>query len=127
MVHEMLQEISEFFVLREAGLSVRRALVMNFLASATILIGALGSYFLLERFESVEVPLLGLAVGSYLIVIFHDLIPHSLESARLDAHYMRHIVFFLVGAALMMGVAYALPHEESSHEPQAAVIVTKAH
>jgi zinc and cadmium transporter len=126
MVHEMLQEISEFFVLREAGLSVRRTLVMNFLASATILIGALGAYFLLGRFESLEIPLLGLAVGSYLIVIFHDLIPHSIESARIDAHYIRHIVFFIVGATLMMSIAVALPHEEPAHAPLTATAVTEA-
>ena len=35
LVHEMLQEISEFFVLRQAGLSVRTALTYNFLVSST--------------------------------------------------------------------------------------------
>jgi zinc and cadmium transporter len=75
--HELLQEVSEFFVLRQAGLSTARALLYNFLASSTILIGALGGYFLIEQFEALELPMLGLAAGSYLIVVFHDLIPHS--------------------------------------------------
>lgn len=110
MVHEMLQEISEFFVLREAGLSARRALTLNFMASATILIGTFGGYFLLERFEALEIPLLGLAVGSYLVVIFHDLIPHSLERAGNRSHALRHVIFFAVGLLLMSAIAYALPH-----------------
>ncbi len=111
-VHEMLQEISEFFVLREAGLPVRTALIYNFVASSTILIGALGAYFLLERFEAIETPLLGLAVGSYLIVVFHDLLPHSLTDIIGTRHLARHILFFVCGIALMFAVAYFLPHAE---------------
>ncbi len=119
-VHESLQEISEFFVLREAGLSSRRALTYNFLISGTILIGAIGAYYLLERFEALEVPLLGLAAGSYLIVVFHDLIPHSLGSVRERGHHMRHIIFFVLGAVLMFGVTTLLPHAEPEHEAPSA-------
>ena len=49
-VHELVQEVSEFFVLRQAGFSARKALALNFLVSATILIGSLGGYILLEAF-----------------------------------------------------------------------------
>jgi len=111
-VHEMLQEISEFFVLREAGLSTRQALVRNFVTSATILIGSIGGFFLLERFEAMEVPLLGLAAGSYLIVVFHDLIPHSLSSMSDRAHILRHIIFFVAGLSLMAALITFLPHAE---------------
>ncbi len=110
LLHEVLQEISEFFVLREAGLSVRRALLYNFLVSSTILVGAIGGYFLLEKFEALEVPLLGLAAGSYLVVVFHDLIPHSLGAASERGHHMRHVAFFIAGAALMFTLVTLLPH-----------------
>lgn len=123
MVHEMLQEISEFFVLRSAGLSVRMALILNFAASSTILIGALGAYFLLERFEMLEVPLMGLAAGSYLIVVFHDLIPHSFMSGGVR-HLWRHIAYFVVGGAMMLGIGYVLPHAEPSvHVDEPAAIL----
>lgn len=110
MVHEMLQEISEFFVLREAGLTVRATLLYNFLASATILIGALGAFFLLEQFEAFEVPLLGFSVGAYLIVVFHDLIPHSIVMSTESVHYVRHLAFFIIGALLMGLLIAVLPH-----------------
>lgn len=110
-VHEVLQEISEFFVLREAGLSARRALGYNFIVSSTILIGAVGAYFLLEQFEAFEVPLLGLAAGSYLVVVFHDLIPHSIHSAREKGHYLKHTLFFITGALLMAILIAVIPHE----------------
>jgi len=110
LVHEMLQEISEFFVLRQAGLSIRTALLYNLLVSSTILIGAIGGYFLLEQFETLEVPLLGLAAGSYLLVVFHDLIPHSLGTAREKGHYAKHIIFFMAGVGLMAALVALLPH-----------------
>lgn len=112
LVHEMLQEISEFFVLRQAGLSTRRALTYNFLVSSTILIGTVGAYFLLERFEAFETPLLGLAAGSYIVVVFHDLIPHSIGAAVERGHYMKHALFFVTGVALMAILATFLPHAE---------------
>lgn len=115
VVHEMLQEISEFFVLREAGMPVARALLLNFATSATILFGAIGAYFALERFEVLEVPLLGLAAGSYLIVIFHDLIPHSLESAYDRRHWSLHAAYFLAGVILMALIVMLLPHAEVGH------------
>lgn len=128
MVHEMLQEISEFFVLREAGMSVRTALTLNFIASSTILIGTFGAYFLLERFEALEIPLLGLAVGSYLVVVFHDLIPHSIGKSEGATHYTRHALFFVAGLALMVSIAYVLPHAEPEHpaETELGAEVTSA-
>ncbi|MBI2610349.1 ZIP family metal transporter [Candidatus Kaiserbacteria bacterium] len=109
MVHEMLQEISEFFVYREAGLPVRLALTLNFITSGTILIGTFGAFFLLERFEALEVPLLGLSAGSYLVVVFHDLIPHSISKGNGRAHLAKHAAFFVAGLALMAVLVTFLP------------------
>ena len=110
IVHEMLQEISEFFVLREAGLSVRTALVWNFITSSTILVGTVGAYFLLERFKAVEMPLLGLSAGAYLIVVFHDLIPHSLSKMADRSHFAKHTAYFVLGLVLMSVLIFLLPH-----------------
>lgn len=109
-VHELVQEISEFFVLRQAGYSVRKALAANFLVSGTILIGALGAFFLFDLFEMLEVPLLGVAAGSLLAVVLHDLVPHSVRSSHATTKYIRHLAFFLIGLVLMAGLATALGH-----------------
>lgn len=99
--HELVQEMSEFFVLRQAGYSTKKALVLNFAISTTILLGALGGFFLLESFETLEVPLLGLASGAFLVVVFHDLIPHSVRASRHENLYWKHLLWFLMGVVLM--------------------------
>ena len=104
-VHELVQEISEFFVLRQAGYSTKSALILNFAISATVLLGALGGFFLLESLETLEVPLLGLASGAFLVVVFHDLIPHSVRSSKRENLYWRHLLWFLIGAVLMFAVS----------------------
>jgi len=109
-VHELLQETSEFFVLREAGLSTKRALTINFAVSATILIGSMGGFFLLDVFEILEAPLLGIAAGAFLVVVLHDLIPHSVRDVRKPIHYVKHLGWFLVGAVFMFGVSTLVPH-----------------
>ncbi len=113
-VHELIQGISEFFVLRSAGYSARQALTLNLIINSTILIGALGGYFLLDALEVLEVPLLGLAAGTFLVVVLHDLIPHSVKSSTEKLHYTKHMVWFLVGLAIMFGASAFISHEESA-------------
>lgn len=112
LAHEALQELSEFFVLKDAGYSTRRALTLNFAVSSTILAGALGGYFLLEQFEMIEGPLLALVCGGILTVIFHDLLPHAAREARTARQYARHLLWFVLGAALMLLLTQLIPHAE---------------
>src|SRR3989344_7264523 len=111
-VHEFLQEIAEFFVLRDAGYGVRRALGLNFLVSSTILVGAAGGYFLLDTFAAMEGPLLGIATGGMLVVIFYDLLPHALRDVSRTRHYFEHLLSFLLGAMLMFLLVTTLSEPE---------------
>ena len=119
-IHELVQEVSEFFVLKESGFSTTQALGVNFLVSSTILIGALGSFFLLREFAALEVVLLGFAAGSFLLVVFYDLIPHSIRRSETQTQYTQHITWFIVGVVLMAGVtmigADTHVHSGGSHE-----------
>lgn len=118
--HELLQELAEFFVLKDAGYSTKRALIINFAVSSTILVGAVGGFFLLEQFEALEGPLLGLVVGGILVVIFGDLLPHAAREARSPRQYALHGGFFVLGALLMLGLATAIPHAEPEADPEPA-------
>lgn len=103
VIHEALQEISEFFVLRRAGYSVKKALAINFTVSSTILLGvALGHLALVSH--ELEVALLALAAGFFLQVVFHDLLPKHGEYEDAQT-FFKHLLLVLVGAVLMGLVA----------------------
>lgn len=118
--HEVIQEIAEFFVLRDAGYSVRRALRINFVTASTILIGALGGYAVLELFETVEGPLLAVVTGGVLMAIFYDLIPHSIRDARTHSTFAQHAVWLMLGVVMMFSVVSLAPHENPEHSAETA-------
>lgn len=119
-LHEVVQEIAEFFVLRDAGYSTRRALFINFATSTTILIGAIGGYLVLELFETLEAPLLAIATGGVLSVVLYDLLPHSYVHARSNASIVKHIIWFVLGAILMFGMMSLVPHQDPDHSEESA-------
>lgn len=111
LLHELVQEISEFFVLREAGYSTKKALIFNFAASSTILVGVVLA-LLLASFEVTLALLAGFAAGGFLSVVVRDLLPHAFQSIKASGIWLPHALAALAGAALMLSVITLAPHEE---------------
>jgi len=114
VVHEAMQELSEFFVLRAAGYSTKKALVYNFLASSTILIGVMLSYAFLSlgNFESI---LLALSAGAFSFVVLKDLLPHSFAHAKQHG-LMQHFAWSVAGVLVMVAIGALTPHEHVEEE-----------
>jgi zinc and cadmium transporter len=113
LIHEALQEVSEFFVLRQAGYSTKGALLINFAVSSTIFIG-IGLSYLAVVSHDLEVLLLALAAGFFLHVVLHDLIPKPHHHAD-SAGFVKHVVVLIVGLAVMSLVALFISGEHA-HE-----------
>jgi zinc and cadmium transporter len=115
ILHEILQEISEFFVLREAGYTVREALTRNFLASTTILVGVIAGYFLIatETFTGI---VFGVAAGAFLYVIFKDLILKTLRYSRAEKRYAKYIASWIFGVLIALTLNTLAGHSELSEE-----------
>lgn len=121
-IHETLQEISEFFVLKQAGYSTRKALTLNALSASTIFIGVGLGYFAVASHE-LEGVLLGVAAGFFLHVVVHDLLPRR-SAHESVSQFLKHVLFVAVGLLLMATIASALgeshshadEHEESHAE-----------
>ncbi len=105
-IHETLQEISEFFVLKQAGYSTKRALLLNFLTSSTILVGVGISYFAVASHE-LEGVLLAVAAGFFIHVVVHDLLPRRTHHET-TKRFLQHVLLVAVGLVLMAGIASAL-------------------
>jgi len=111
-LHEVVQEISEFFVLREAGYSNARALTLNFLVSATVLIGVvIGTSA--SNVSSLLPGLITFAAGSFLYVVFRDLLPSTMRAISRNKDAGKHLIAGVLGIVVMFGVSLTTPH---SHE-----------
>jgi len=115
LIHEALQEVSEFFVLRRAGYSVRQALLINFAVSSTILVGV-GLGYLALASHDFEVLLLALSAGFFFHVVVHDLLPKRRAHSSSQV-FWRHAIVVLVGVAVMAGVQAVLgENHEHGHD-----------
>ncbi len=117
LVHEFVQEISEFFILKGAGYTNRQALVRNFAVSSTILIGVVLSLVLARAGDFVPL-LISFAAGGFIYIIVRDLLPHTLAHIRHSGGAFVHIVAFAIGIAIMFATTLILPHShEHNYQP----------
>lgn len=122
VIHETLQEISEFFVLKQTY-STRKALMLNFLTSSTILFGVAISYLALASHE-LEGVLLAVSAGFFLHVVAHDLLPkrHHHESGK---EFLVHSLLVLVGLLTMYVVTSYLTEGHAGHDDTNPVVRTQ--
>ncbi len=114
LLHEIVQEISEFFVLKEAGYSTNKALFYNFLVSTSILIGIFLAFFISST-DWLMIPLMGLATGGFVYALSRDLIPHTIYHAKSENKILKHTLIFIFGILLMLFVNNLLPHSHEGH------------
>lgn len=104
VIHETLQEVAEFFVLRRAGYSTKQALLLNLATASTIFIGV-GLAFLALVTTDLEILLLAFSAGFFLHVVVHDLWPrHRHEAGGVASRPILHLVLLLLGITLMVAV-----------------------
>lgn len=102
-VHEFVQELSEFSILKLSGLSTKKALLINFLISATIIPGVLiGTY--IADIEPIVGALFGFAAGSFLHLVFADLVPHSIHNSKKDKRYFTYLFLIVAGILTILAV-----------------------
>jgi zinc transporter ZupT len=109
IIHETIQEVSEFFVLKDAGYSVREALTKNFVASATILLGVIIGFYM-SNTEAITALILGISAGAFLFISSKDLLPRVIKHAFEDKSYVRYIQFALLGMATIFALNYLVGH-----------------
>lgn len=113
--HEAIQEIGEYFTLRSAGFSQKKAIIANGLVSLTVIIGTLLGIFVLEQVEWLTFWILPLVSGSYLSIVWNDLLPTKQEWQELVRAKKVPLLILCgtLGLGLMIGIGFAFPH---SHE-----------
>jgi zinc and cadmium transporter len=80
--HEIPHKLGDFVILLNAGFSRSRALVLDLLGSATVVLGAVMGWWFLGGSQAVVPYMLMVAAGSFIYIAMSDLIPYVQHQSR---------------------------------------------
>jgi zinc and cadmium transporter len=100
LAHEIPQEVGDFALLVESGLSRSRALAFNLLSAATIFPGVVVGYLLVEAVASAVGVALAIAAGGFLYIALADLVPdlHRRDQGKM---FRTQLLPLLAGIAII--------------------------
>lgn len=118
--HEIPQEVADYAILTKAGMSKRRAVLLNGLSGATAIIGAGAVILIGEITEPTQGLLLGLTAGMFLYIAAADIIPDLQHRRRTGAQLT---LPFLIGIATIIAITNLVPHahQDDDHEAEGVV------
>lgn len=96
LAHELPQEIGDFMILLDAGLSKSRALVLNAVSGAAMMLGGVAGYFALAGAQTAVPYVLVVAAASFIYIAVADLVP-ELHRHRRVGDAAAQLVLLLVG------------------------------
>ncbi|MET0497575.1 MAG: ZIP family metal transporter [Steroidobacteraceae bacterium] len=108
VAHEIPQEVGDFAVLLNGGMSRARALTLNLLTSLTSVIGGVVAYFFLAQTRALLPYALALAASSFLYIAVADLIP-GLHRRVDPGSGIRQIILISLGVAVIY-VSHSMAH-----------------
>ncbi len=99
-LHEIPQELGDFGVLLYAGMTRRRALLLNLASALTAILGAVIALTLSVYVENLVALLLPFAAGNFIYIAGSDLVPELQDEKRLSSS-VAHLALILLGLALL--------------------------
>ncbi len=99
-LHEIPQEIGDFGILIYSGFKKSKALFLNFLSAATIIVGGIFGFFLSGIMGNSMIFLLPFAAGSFIYIACSDLIPEIKHKVN-PRKSLIHFFVFLLGITVM--------------------------
>jgi zinc and cadmium transporter len=109
LAHELPQEIGDFMVLLNAGLSKSRALALNALSGAAMILGGVAGYFALDGMQAAVPYVLVVAAASFIYIAVVDLVP-ELHRHRRFGDAAAQLLLLLAGIGTVQLIGLLLPH-----------------
>jgi zinc and cadmium transporter len=100
VLHEIPQEIGDFGVLVNGGLSVKKALLFNFASALTAVLGGLIILIVGPHVENISLYLLPVTAGGFIYIAAADLIPELHIECGISIS-IRQVAFIALGIGLM--------------------------
>ncbi|MFJ5445829.1 ZIP family metal transporter [Methylobacillus methanolivorans] len=102
MMHEIPQEISDFMVLLNAGLSKSRALLLNTASGASMMVGGVIGWLALEATQAAIPIILVIAGSSFIYIAVADLVPELQQKRSLkDSIYQLGLIACGIAVSLL--------------------------
>ena len=101
LFHEIPQEMGDFGVLIQGGVSRKRALFFNFVTALTALAGAVVTILLINLVDQVIVFLIPFSAGTFIYIAGSDLIP-QLHKEKAVRNSLLQLLFFSLGITIMV-------------------------
>lgn len=124
LLHEIPQEIAEFFVLIRAGYSRAKALSWNFIVSSSVLVGAVIGYVVATNISGAVGPLVGIAAGNLLYIGAADLLPdlfsHEYGEYQSTQRFIKQFALLMLGVVLIASLLQVAGHNHSPSETHSA-------
>ncbi|SPT69830.1 ZIP family metal transporter [Anaerobiospirillum thomasii] len=108
MAHEIPQQLGDYIILLECGMSTLAAYVVNIIALVFTTAGGLMAYFILDKVENLLPYALAISASSFIYVSLSDLLPR-LNKSDSKKTMLKRYVFLLTGAAIAMLISHH-PH-----------------
>lgn len=105
VLHEIPQEVGDFGVLLYSGMSRRKALFFNYLASTTAILGTLLSLWFGPHVKPLSVSLLPFAAGGFIYLAGTDLIPELKKEINLWKSFWQ-LAAIMSGIGVMAALLY---------------------
>jgi zinc and cadmium transporter len=103
IAHEIPQEVGDYIVLLNAGLSRRRALLYNAMSGGAAVVGGVVGYFVVGPWAQLFPYLLVVASSSFIYVAVADLIPQLQHRLSLK-DTLAQLAWLAVGMVIIVGV-----------------------
>lgn len=109
MAHELPQEIGDFMILLNAGVTKTRALILNALSGGTMVLGGVAGYVALDGVQSAVPYALVVAAASFVYIAVADLVPELHRHRRIkDAS--AQLLLMLAGVGTVYSIGLIVPH-----------------
>ncbi len=100
LFHEIPQEISDYSILINGGLSVKKALAVNFFSALLALVGALFALQLGKSITGFTEALVPLTAGGFIYIAGSDLIPELHHNTDIKKSLIQ-LLMLIAGVAVM--------------------------
>jgi len=107
ILHEIPQEIGDFGVLVHGGLSIKNALIFNFLSAVTSILGAVISLTIGPHVQGYTTALVPITAGGFIYIAGSDLIPELHEGCEVKvSSAFWQFVWLVLGVAIMASLLF---------------------